>query len=145
MIQYIVNNYPNEKEWIEVAKELMRFVEDQFVVWGDFSPLNDFYEEGSSCWYSPAGLEQYFWHVPIDASTSVIARSFLYLYSVTKERVYYEKACALADSITRMQNQQTGVIPTHWMTKDCSENLKNFWMNCHVESAFFMNELAHYD
>jgi hypothetical protein len=44
--------------------------------------------------------------------------------------------------ITRMQNKETGVIPTHWMKKDCAENLENFWINCHVGTAMYMMRLS---
>ena len=49
---------------------------------------------------------------------------------------------ALGDSITRMQDPVSGVIPTHWMKKDCTENLENFWINCHIGTAFQMMGLA---
>ena len=69
-------------------------------------------------------------------------RAFLDLYSATKDPLLLEKAKALGDSITRMQNPKNGVIPTHWMAEDCSENLFNFRINCHIGSAFQMLHLA---
>lgn len=145
MIRYIAKYYPDDKEKMAVAEELMRFVEDQFVVWGRFSPLNKDYNEQRDTWYSPAGLEQYHWHVPIDASTASIAKSFLCLYEVTKKRLYLEKAFALADTMTRMQDKETGKIPTHWMKEDGVNFVENFWMNCHVNATFLLDELAKYE
>ena len=141
MIEYIIENMSDNPEMIEEAEEIMRFVEDQFVVWEDFAPWNPCKDENEK-WYSPAALEQYVWYVPIDGSTGLVARAFMKLYSVTGNKLYYEKSCALADSITRMQNPETGVIPTHWMTTDCSTVLKNFWINCHIGTAFSMMTLA---
>ncbi|MBE7034152.1 MAG: hypothetical protein E7406_08015 [Ruminococcaceae bacterium] len=141
MIRYITENFSDDAEMIEFAEELMRFVEDQFVVWGDFAPWNQFLNPAEK-WYSPAVLEQYYWYVPIDGSTAMVALAFLNMYEVTKDELYLEKALALGDSITRMQNPESGVIPTHWMTTDCSTVLKNFWMNCHIGSAYAMKELA---
>lgn len=144
MINYIAQNLSDDEEMIKEAEELLRFVEDQFVVWGEFAPWSDFltwYGERSK-WFSPAGLEQYFWYVPIDGSTSAIIKALLSMYKVTKDQLMLEKAFALGDSITRMQNPENGVIPTHWMKDDCMINLDNFWINCHIGAAFTMKQLA---
>ena len=77
-----------------------------------------------------------------EPSTAVIMATFLSLYSATENPLLLEKACALGDSITRMQNPETGVIPTHWMKEDCTTNLENFWINCHIGTAFRLVELA---
>lgn len=141
-IEYMTHNLADEENTIEDAKDLLRFVEDQFVVWGKFAPISKHYNPEKDYWYSPAGLEQYYWYVPIDGSTSKIMSQFLNVYELTKEPLLLEKAYALGDSITRMQNKETGVIPTHWMKKDCSENLENFWINCHLGVAATMMRLA---
>lgn len=141
MIEYIVHNLAGDPEMLKEAEELMRFVEDQFVVWGDFAYWNPNYTPDER-WYSPAALEQYGWHVPIDGSTGKVLNAFLNLYTATGNQLYLEKACALGDSITRMQNPENGVIPTHWMTTDCSKVLKNFWINCHIGTAFSIMSLA---
>ena len=142
LIKYMTENLSDDPASVENAKELLRFVEDQFVVWGQFSPLNNNYNPEKDYWYSPAGLEQYYWYVPIDGSTSKIMNAFLDVYSITKEPLLFEKACALGDMITRMQNKETGVIPTHWMKKDCIENLSNYWINCQIGTATYMMRLA---
>jgi len=141
MIGYIADNFADDPQKIADAKEMMRFVEDQFVVWGDFATWNLHYNPEEH-WYSPAALEQYYWHVPIDSSTATFIKSFLDLYSATGDKLLLEKACALGDAITRMQNSESGVIPTHWMTTECSTVLKNFWVNCHIHSASVMMILA---
>ena len=141
MIMYIAKNFPDNPEKIAEAEELMRFVEDQFVVWGKHAPWNQ-HLAGGDYWYSPAALEQYYWYVPIDGSTITVMRAFLELYRATKKPLLLEKACALADSITRMQHPKTGVIPTHWMWEDCTERLQNFWLNCHIGTAFGMKYIA---
>lgn len=142
LIDYITEEMPDNAEMMEIAKEHLRFVEDQFVTWGKFAPWSSFYTEGKSCWFSPAGMEQYHWLVPIDASTGALMVNFLSLYKVTKDELLLEKACALGDSITRRQNVESGVIPTHWMKEDCAENLENFWINCNISSATSLLKLA---
>ncbi len=141
MIGYIAENLFDDERAVNDARELMRFVEDQFVVWGEHAPWNP-HRWGDAYWYSPAALEQYMWYVPIDGSTVTVMRAFLDLYAVTKDELLLEKARALGDAITRMQNPESGVIPTHWMTKDCAQTLFNFWINCHIGSAFQMMHLA---
>ena len=53
-----------------------------------------------------------------------------------------EKVLALGDSISRMQAPESGAIPTHWTKKDCAVNLENFWINSHIDTAFFMMQSA---
>lgn len=140
-VKYIIENVADDQEMVETAKELVRYVEDQFVVWGDFAPWSNHKNDGDK-WYSPAALEQYFWYVPIDSSTAALAEDFLYGYTLTHDELFLEKACALGDSITRMQNPDSGVFPTHWMKEDCAENLHNFWINCHIHTTNVLMKLA---
>lgn len=46
--------------------------------------------------------------------------------------------------ITRMQNSETGVIPTFWVKTDCMDVLDNFWINCHIGTAFERMRLAEF-
>ena len=69
-------------------------------------------------------------------------RAMLDLHEATGDPLLLEKACALADAITRMQDGESGVIPTHWMSKDPAKDLYNFWINCHIGTAFNMLHLA---
>lgn len=139
MMTYILNNMRNDAEAMSEAEDLLRFIEDQFVIWGNFAPWNHKtspkHGTDISQWYSPAGLEQYHWHMPIDASTSIIMEAFLKMYLVKKEPLLLEKACVLGDMITRMQNPRTGLIPTHWMRKTCIEDGGNLWINCMLATA----------
>lgn len=141
MIGYIAENLSHDEKMRREAEELIRFSEDQFVVWGEHAPWNSRFKD-DSYWYSPAALEQYHWYVPIDASTANFIGAFLDAYKISSNPLHLEKALALADSITRMQNPDTGVIPTHWMTKDCSVNLEYFWINCHIAAAFALSRVA---
>lgn len=141
LIEYVTENHSDNEEMINMAKELLRFVEDQFVVWKEFAPWSDHKPDGVK-WYTPAAMEQYFWYVPIDSSTAALINDFLCVYNITKDELLLEKACALGDSITRMQDPVSGVIPTHWMKEDCTENLENFWINCHIHTGFMMMKLA---
>jgi len=148
VVYYIAENEKDNPEAIAAAEELMRFIEDQFVVWGKHAPRNrgedalTVVSPDKADWHSPAGLEQYNWYVPIDASTSHIMGAFLRLYRATGNPLLLAKACTLADSITNMQNPETGLIPTHWSKKTAMEDGCDLWINCLVESADRMLEMA---
>ena len=136
-----------DRKSLDLAKELMRFSEDQFVVWRrpapwcHGSPTSDVPYD-TSIWHTPAALEQYRWYVPIDASTSFMALGFLNLYKAGCGELYLAKARALADQLTRMQRED-GKIPTHWMNTPESE--KNFWFNCMLESCRALAIMSEYE
>lgn len=69
-------------------------------------------------------------------------RTFLKMYKATNDKLYYEKAAALGDMLTRMQNGDSGVIPTFWTSKENIEELRNFWINCHIGCASHLYLLA---
>lgn len=147
MVYYIAENQKDDPKAIAEAEELMRFIEDQFVVWHNFAPRNrkdyeSWFQKDKSIWHSPAGMEQYNWYVPIDSSTAHIMIAFLRLYKANGNPVLLAKACTLADSITQMQNPETGMIPTHWMEKDAVQTGGGLWINCCIETASLMLEIA---
>ena len=142
IINDIANNHKDDKEKIECAKELMRYIEDQFVVWD--KPLKHHNHDNTDNWSYPAGLEQYAWYVPIDSSTAGIMTSFMNMHKLTGDQLYLEKAKALANSITRMQNTENGMIPTHWRFKDCRETGGELWINCLIGTANRLFAIAEY-
>ena len=106
MLVYIIDNKISEDGMPKKAKTLMNFIEDQFVVWGEFDPrIKKRFGNIDDKWYSPAGLEQYEWYVPIDSSTAKIMNSFRKMYIATGDKLYLEKAIALGNMITKMQNK----------------------------------------
>ena len=139
-IEYISKNYSDNPKWVDEAVQLMRFVEDQFVVWGEFP--NRYNDPNFKPHLTPAGLEQYYCYWPIDGSTAAIMRAFTCMYTLTKDRLYLEKAMTLGDTITRVQVEENGKIPTFWIGENCSEGHKNFWINCQIGTAFNMLRLA---
>ena len=68
--------------------------------------------------------------------------AFLDIYSIKKDPLLLAKACTLADMITRMQNKESGLIPTHWMRKTCIEDGGNLWINCMILTANSMLDIA---
>ena len=140
LIAYVLEHAKDDEEMVNEAKDLMRYVEDQFVVWGEFARWP--YGGTRDPMYSPAGLEQYFCYVPIDSSTATIVRSFMNMYRLTADRLYLEKSMALADTITRMQNKESGQVPTFFIGEDGAYGYKNFWINCQLYTASALLALA---
>lgn len=140
MIGYIAQNLADDGEMVAEAVDLMRYVEDQFVIWGEFPRWDPNAEYKVQ--FAPAGLEQYFCYCPIDSSTATIMNAFLNMYLLRRDRLYLEKAMALGDAVTRMQNPETGMIPTFWIGENCAEGYRNFWINCMIHTAFCMMRLA---
>jgi len=143
---YYAKYHADDKACLETAKELMRFAEDQFVIWKRPYPWphhspdeNPPYQTAQ--WHTPCALEQYSWYVPIDASASNVLTGFLALYQSGCGSLYLAKAKALADQLTRVQHEN-GQIPTHWMNTPDAE--RNFWFNCMFSSCRALVEIAPY-
>lgn len=140
MIGYISKYLSDDEAMVAEAVDLMRFVEDQFVVWGEY-PRWDINVKFRP-YFTPAGLEQYFCYLPIDSSTTTIMNAFVDMYLLRKDRLYLEKAMALGDAVTRVQNSENGMVPTFWIGEHCEEGYRNFWINCQIHTAFYMMRLA---
>ena len=146
LARYFAQFHADDAECMEQAKELMRFAEDQFVIWKRPYPWTHAAPENqprydTSLWHTPCALEQYGWYVPIDDSASTIAEGFLDLYKAGCGSLWLAKARALADQLTRMQHED-GKIPTHWMHTEDAE--RNFWFNCMFGSCRALEKLAAY-
>ena len=144
---YLAKYHADDPASLELAKELMRFVEDQFVVWRRPNPWrhpapDNLPSYDTSLWHTPAALEQYGWHVPIDASTACVAMGFLELYKAGCGELYLAKARALTDQLTVVQHED-GKIPTHWMNTEDAE--KNFWFNCMFASCRALEIMSEYE
>ena len=142
MINYITNNLSDDMEMVAEAVDLMRYVEDQFVLWGEYPRWDP--NAKMEPHHTPAGLEQYFCYVPIDSSTTTIMLGFLDMYRLTGERLYLEKALTLADTVTRRLDLETGQSPTFWIGENCAEGKRNYWINCQIHVAFSMMQIAEF-
>lgn len=147
LAEYYAEFYRDDEEKMAVAEELMRFAEDQFVIWKRPYPWTHATPDGekrydTSLWHTPAALEQYGWYVPIDGSTCNILCGFLALYKAGRGELYLAKARALCDQLTRVQHEN-GQIPTHWMNTPGAE--KNFWFNCMFASCRTLVEMCEYE
>ena len=132
LARYYAEYYSDDESKMKIAEDILRYIEDQFVVWNRPAPWNKDSED-TSMWPTPCALEQYNWYVPIDASSASIIMTFVAMYKAGRGELYLAKAKALADTVTRVQHKD-GMIPTHWMDEE-TLNGHNFWINCMIATA----------
>ena len=151
-----------EPGYIELAEELIRFAEDQFVVWEQPLPRELFRTPSrqipsrsylTSTWCTPCVLEQYGYYTPIDASSASAILAYQKAYEVTGRDLYLAKAIALADNQTVAQNLAGGIYPTYQMnlpgwnwSENPSDNqasgpMWTGWLNCATATARVLLEL----
>lgn len=140
-----------DESFLETAKEILRFAEDQFVVWEPDDPVTAYSwfrkgsrwdgttREGGCDWFIPCALEQYKFYTPISASNISMVIAFLEAFKTTGEPIYHAKAVALANSLTIAQQfHGGGEIPTH-----LRKNLPELnWINCGVYPALMLIRYA---
>lgn len=138
-LEILLEKENKSKEYIQKLESLMRFIEDQFIIWDKPCPFHPSISNKNvhdpSEFYYPAGLEQYQWYIPIDSSTASAIKGYMALYKKNHNPILIEKAKVLANAITNMQNDTNGMIPTQWYRKSCIEDGGNLWINCLIETA----------
>ena len=158
----LLRRYPEDRERMAEARELLRFAEDQFVFWekptrrdgegmmekGLF--LDDFRKE---TWTVPTVIEQWptcAW--PIDSSVAKLIRTYLALYRAEGNPLDLAKAKTLGDVLTRVQ-EPSGRIPTFMVDPHCIPGDSMGpggkypygwvdWLNCMAASAEALDELS---
>lgn len=114
---------------LEDATDILRFSEDQFVHWDILDTDN-----GVRRFASPCVFEQYSYQMPVDNSTCVVANAYLDLYAITGDRLAFEKAKALINNLTVVQDISTGMIPTTFEFDPEKPQGYNYWLNCSLAS-----------
>jgi len=130
---------------VALAEELLRFSEDQFVVWE--KPLAEWKEIASSgcdptrdgsTWFTPVVLEQYRCYGPVARSMGIMISAWQAAYKVTGKPIYLAKAESLANSLTIAQEfWKEGTYPT-WVRSNPGEK----WLNNTVHTARLMLDFA---
>ena len=128
---YLLGRFPGDPRRIGQAREMLRFSEDQFVVWE--APYHPH-------WKTPVVLEQYHCYEPIDESVAKLISTYLALYRAEGNPTDLAKAKALGDSMTRVLLPD-GRLRTYWNT-DSTTNENEDWVNGQVASALALEELA---
>ncbi len=141
LARFYCNFYSDNEEKMAVADDLARYIEDQFCIWKRPAPFTRTQFDPSD-YPTPCGLEQYDWHVPIDASTSDMVRTFMAMHKAGRGELYLEKAKTMAAAIVKMQ-LPNGLIPTHWMTPKHRAGA-GFWPNCMFFATGVLSQLSAY-
>ncbi len=148
----LLDDSDEHPDYIPLAEEILRFVEDQFVVWSADDPLIHHHPwfkkewkwhpkvpSGEPDWFLPGVLEQYKFYTPIARSSDMLFKAYLKAYERTGKKIYHAKAVALANTLTVAQEYHGGgEIPTH-LRKNLPE--KN-WLNCGIYPAILLIEHA---
>jgi len=120
----LLDRSEKDPTYVELAEELIRFAEDQFVVWEQAlsrelfrTPQRQIPSRSylTSTWLTPCVLEQYGYYTPIDASSASAILAYKKAYEVTGKELYLAKAITLADNQTVAQELAGGIYPTYQM------------------------------
>ncbi len=134
---YILDPMRRNSKNIEIAKELARFAEDQFVIWE--RPLAD--QSNSFNWLTPCVVEQYRFFEAVDASASKLIAAYQAIYNATGEDLYLAKAISLGNNMTVIQKRYDGRYSTWWRIQE--GKAMEDWINCTVYDTRIMLQL-HY-
>ena len=132
---YLFANAADNPEYVALGEEVVRFVEDQFVIW----------EKPTLRWDNaaiPCVVEQYWCYHPLDLSAAVLIISWAKAYEHTGNRLYLEKAKSIANTQTVVQDQKTGKYPTRWYTDGTFSDRQ--WDMCATEAAVAMIEFGEF-
>jgi maltose/maltodextrin transport system substrate-binding protein len=133
---------------IATAKELLSFAEDQFVIWSPFKDVPGAHKMNIKhspveLWITPCVLEQYACYSPVARSSAILINAYLVAHKVTGEKIYFEKARALAGALVAGQDYQikfqngNGEIPT-WLIRRGPRN----WLNNSYYAAAAVLQMA---
>ena len=151
---HLLKRYPNDLKRRALARECLRFAEDQFVFWkppfradgtgpifGDTPMINS--STAADFFDVPGAYEQYDWYLPIDSSAAKMISGYLAFYRVEGQAVDLAKARALGDAITVMQEKhgKNGGIPTHWVRWEVGAATQP-WINCGIGTANVLKSLS---
>jgi maltose/maltodextrin transport system substrate-binding protein len=133
--QYLLDNKDKDTSYVRIAKELVAFCEDQFVLW-EKPAIYDSRGTSSENWTAPSALEQYHCYLPIDASCQQLAYTFMKVFEKTDEQIYHQKSVALINSLINVQKDD-GLIPTFW-----KPDKTGIWINCIMWDLMFLDKVV---
>ena len=140
--QYLLRQKKCSKKDMDTARTLLRYAEDQFVVWEKPMPFYPASKSHSSLWRTPGALEQYLCYMPIDSSAAVMLNFYVAMHKKSKSPLDLAKAKALADAVTRAQDQKTGRYMTYWENNEYGK--MPGWINCAMTTAYAMMNFNDY-
>ncbi len=130
---YLLRNRADNERSLKLAKDLIRFAEDQFVIWERPKPNTEpghqkgYYPQN---WITPSVQEQYSYWRPISRAAGIMIDTYWEAYRVTGEEIYLAKAKSIANTFTVVQQYHDGNFVTHF-----TKYKMNFWLNNAVYPA----------
>ena len=140
---YLLDHRKQDPSYLNVANEIARYAEDQFVLWAPCAlpkaMVKQFEANVLPGSLLPCAQEQYGWMKPINASASDLIVVWLKLYEATGDRLYLAKAVSMGNCMTLTQ-RDNGQLPTYWMNEGKGND--DNWLNCEVFAAITILKLA---
>ncbi len=131
--------FKNKKDF-KLADELLRFAEDQFIIWEKPVPktVGKSNKPGynSTNWITPVVLEQYVYWMPVGRSAGVMVDTYWQAYAATKKEIYLAKAKAIANTFTLVQKEFNGNYPSYF-----TKYPMDHWLNSTVYPAKVLMDL----
>lgn len=138
LAMYIFKNRSSDQEMFQLAEELVRFSEDQFVVWEQPRPgTGRNPARNSENWITPSVQEQYVFWTPVSRSAGIMIETYMYAYEATKDEIYLAKAKSIANALTLVQETHNGEYPSFFSTLET-----NKWLNGTVYPAEILLRLS---
>lgn len=147
----LLNKAKENPEGIAQAEELLRYAEDQFVVWDPVKDCDGWRkampDRRKNCdkWVANVVLEQYACYDPVARSSGILINTYLKAHGVTGKPIYLQKAKALANGLLEGQEwhakhqNANGEIPTWVMRSDWLN-----WLNNSYYAADAVQNIAEY-
>jgi hypothetical protein len=156
---YLFKNQANRPKDLELAEDLIRFAEDQFLTWEqseDLVVVKNTADDGkgrltlrppppnivedpgwySKNWMTPTVHEQFGFWMPSARNTGLMIETYWHAYTTTRKEVYLAKALSIANNFTRVQQVHDGDYPTFF-----TKYPMNFWINNSIYPAKVMMTL----
>jgi maltose/maltodextrin transport system substrate-binding protein len=128
------------RQHADVALEILRWAEDQFVVWEkppEFPPRQGIEQLAPKHWITPCSCEQYAMFEPVSGSSAFMIVAYVRAYEVTHDPLHLAKARSLANALTVAQQMHDGRYPTRMIEHDLA-----YWLNSTVNTSKAMLLLA---
>ena len=130
----------NDPAKTAIAEEILRFAEDQFVIWSHpphLPPRGNDQRLARENWFTPSSAEQYAMFEPISGSSAFMIMAYVRAHQATRKPIYLAKAKALANALTVAQQYHHGRYPTRMVREDLA-----YWINSTINTVRAMRMLA---
>ena len=136
-----MRNHAEDPESMALARELIRFSEDQFVVWEQPVPRGAHTKttaHKSEYWITPCVMEQLVFWNPVGRSAAIMIETYMQAWKTTGEDIYLAKARSIGNSFVKVQQEHGGDYPTFFCV---GEAKGNYWLNSVVYPARTLTRL----